>query len=797
MTERSVASQPDNGTQPDENTVQVLAEEFAVSFFNHVLDNKPKPKVLAWPQLCDLLTKHTTRENKDGRLISPTKFEGKRCSANAREFSLLFLDFDGGTTLDTARGLCDGLDAIIYTTFGHELKDEDTGVRCEKYRVVIRLARPVAAADWLDFWQRAAHYFGAKSNDEICKDLARMYYLPAHPPETAEFAHAEILGGAPLDPDSLPAIDTPATPPQPPRARINGNASKGSAKYLQTAHEGEINRVRNSGNGFRNINLNKAAFALGQLIQPDGLNESDTRSALLDVALSVGLSQSEAQPTIESGIKSGKDEPRDLSQIGQQRGEYRAPQAEPEAPNAENEPEPEKEISSADIRKIFREKARDISEPMKLSEVIARFRDWLYLEDSGLLEVYLGAIAANLMDGDPVWLMIVGASGGGKTEPLNAAMHLHFVHLAATVTESSLLSGTPKKDKSKTAKGGLLREIGPFGFLLLKDFTSMLSQRHDTSAAVLSAFREIYDGSWTRHVGSDGGTTLHWEGKLGVIAGCTDTIDSHHAVIGTMGERFAFYRLPEVDERKLSRHALKMAGKEAQMRAELSHAVCGLFAGVELPESLPEISDEDLERLIDLASLTARCRSAVDRDNHTRDITLTLSPEAPTRIAKILRQLLHGMEAIGVERPRIWEALAKIAFDSMHKVRRAALDALSDGDLHSTSEVATAIKYPTPTARRALEELHAHGVLICIKGGRGKADEWEFSDWAKKTFAAVKQTFPPQKQTFPVIPTDDISTSSLEEDNDSKPVGRYMNPEKRERSKKPETEATGPAEYVL
>jgi hypothetical protein len=443
-----------------------------------------------------------------------------------------------------------------------------------------------------------------------------------------------------------------------------------------------------------------------------------------------------------------------------------APDWAAEAPSAT----PTAEMTGPQIRKMFRDKAREISEPLTPAQVLACFRKWLYLEDAGLIEVILGTIAANLMDGDPVWLMIVGASGGGKTEPLNAAVRLHFVHLAATVTESSLLSGTPKKEKSKTAKGGLLREVGPFGLLLLKDFTSMLSQRRDASAAVLSAFREIYDGSWTRHVGSDGGTTLHWAGKLAVIAGCTDTIDSHHAVIGTMGERFAFYRLPPSDERQLSRHALKMAGKESQMRAELSRAVCGLFAGVELPDVLPELSEHDIERLINLAALTARCRSAVERDNHTRDITLTLSPEAPTRIAKILRQLFHGMEAIGIERPRIWAALEKIALDSMHKVRRAALEVLRDEQTHATGEIATAIQYPTPTARRALEELHAHGVLICMKGGAGKSDSWQFSDWAKFTFG-----------TFPVFQTDDISSSSLEGDGDIACAHKYMHAEKRER----------------
>jgi hypothetical protein len=60
---------------------------------------------------------------------------------------------------------------------------------------------------------------------------------------------------------------------------------------------------------------------------------------------------------------------------------------------------------------------------------------------------------------------------------------------------------------------------------------------------------EVYDGSWDRHVGVDGGKTLHWDGKLGLIAGVTTVVDSHHAVMDSLGSRFAFYRV-DVDERE-------------------------------------------------------------------------------------------------------------------------------------------------------------------------------------------------------------------------------------------------------
>ena len=104
-----------------------------------------------------------------------------------------------------------------------------------------------------------------------------------------------------------------------------------------------------------------------------------------------------------------------------------------------------------------------------------------------------------------MWTQLVGPPGCGKTETFNSLSGLPDIHHAATLTEAALLSGTPKKERDAGAKGGLLRQVGPFGLLLVKDFTSVLSMARDSRTSVLAALREVYDGSWTRHVGTGGG----------------------------------------------------------------------------------------------------------------------------------------------------------------------------------------------------------------------------------------------------------------------------------------------------
>jgi hypothetical protein len=386
-------------------------------------------------------------------------------------------------------------------------------------------------------------------------------------------------------------------------------------------------------------------------------------------------------------------------------------------------------------------------EPLPIGDVVAIFGRWLYLPDPRPLLAVLGTVAANRLPGDPVWLLLVGPPGGGKSELLQSVGRLPDVHAAATLTEPALLSGTTKRDRDAQAKGGLLRSIGDFGILLCKDFGSVLSMHRDGRAQVLAALREVYDGSWTRHLGVDGGKTLEWKGKVGLIAGCTPTIDRHHAVMGAMGERFVLMRLPKVESSEQARRALDHAGREAEMRAALMSAVESLFAS-ELLEPRP-LDHDERERLILLTDLVVRCRSAVERDSYSREIELIPDPEAPTRLVIVLERLLAGLDAIGVTRDDAWSIVTKVGLDSMPALRRLALNVLYEADEEITSsQVADATDHPKRTSERALEDLTAHGIVQRHGRGQGIAATWELSTWARTRYATALTS--PETSDHPV-----------------------------------------------
>lgn len=363
-----------------------------------------------------------------------------------------------------------------------------------------------------------------------------------------------------------------------------------------------------------------------------------------------------------------------------------------------------------------------------LEKVIETFREWLDLPDAGFIEVLLATYAANQIPGDPVWLLAVGPSSGGKTEPLQAMLSLPHTRLASTLTESALLSGTPKREKDKSSTGGLLREIGDFGYLILKDFTSVLAMQDKIRMTTVAALREIYDQSWARPLGIDGGRVLSWSGKVAIMAGCTDVIDSHHTLMTAMGSRFLMYRIPLIDAYAQAAKAYDMNARELEMRQQLKRVITGFLKGRDFSAVRPTTSEAIRERLIQLSILAVVARSPIERDRHTREITLIPDPEAPARVTKALGKLHAALGAIGVSKTRAWTLVRKIAFDSMPKLRYAIIMALAKNSSQPASKIAVAIHHPTQTTKRALEDLVGLKLVEREKIQGIRADLWSLTD---------------------------------------------------------------------
>src|SRR5690625_4255752 len=102
------------------------------------------------------------------------------------------------------------------------------------------------------------------------------------------------------------------------RPTIVRNQSQGTtSNYGAAALERELGRVATAPEGTRNDTLNRAAFALGQLMAGGEVDETTATDQLTTAARRAGLDDTEITQTIASGIKAGKLEPR--SADGQRR----------------------------------------------------------------------------------------------------------------------------------------------------------------------------------------------------------------------------------------------------------------------------------------------------------------------------------------------------------------------------------------------------------------------------------------------------------------------------------------------
>jgi hypothetical protein len=360
--------------------------------------------------------------------------------------------------------------------------------------------------------------------------------------------------------------------------------------------------------------------------------------------------------------------------------------------------------------------------PWSVADARKVFAKWLGKDyDTGTSDALMCTLAAAQLPGDPLWLLVVSGSGNAKTETVQAAKGAGAVIVSTIASEAALLSGTAKKERSKDATGGLLRSIGERGVLVVKDMTSILSMDRTTRGGVLAALREIHDGYWCRNVGTDGGRTLDWTGRLVIIGACTTAWDRAHDVIASMGDRFVIVRPSDEGREAAGRQAMANTGREELMREALQIAVAHVLAGMDTAVDLT-LTDDEVETLLGAANLVTLARTAVDYDGRGNVIDAH-APEMPTRFAKQLQQLVRGGLALGMERDEAMALAIRCARDSMPPLRLAILLDVTANPNASTAEIRDRLDKPRTTIDRQLQSLNMLGVLRSFDvgaSGRGQ-----------------------------------------------------------------------------
>ena len=368
---------------------------------------------------------------------------------------------------------------------------------------------------------------------------------------------------------------------------------------------------------------------------------------------------------------------------------------------------------------------------MKLSELKEKIGEYQYIEDGNVIDALISAVlCTSLSLGAPVWLVVIGASSGGKTQMLKPVSMTNpaFIHNVDDLTPNTLLSGA---NVGKGKDASLLTRIGKRGIITVSDMTGIFSKATEARDEILGALRMVYDGYYTKNVGNRA-EPLKWEGSIGIIAGSTPSIYTHFEAVADMGERFIYYRMKEYNAMKATQIAMARSIYGKELHQKLSDYYKEYIQGIieyHGTNEIPDLPEEIKQRIMKVAVLTERIRttSAVDWHGNMNKLPVAAYP---MRLSLQMRSIAKGLQVmrlaegsdLGVEDFNIIDWLG---YSLANEEKRACLRKLCERPFDSwikTQTVSDLVGLNETVIQPILQNLSAIGIVArsgSITAGHG------------------------------------------------------------------------------
>jgi hypothetical protein len=351
-----------------------------------------------------------------------------------------------------------------------------------------------------------------------------------------------------------------------------------------------------------------------------------------------------------------------------------------------------------------------------------RFKRWLELPGTECLDVLFGAVMANRLDVDPLWMFIVAPSGSLKSELLMSLDGAPCVHCITTLSPHALISGMNFGGEDPSLIPQIIGRT-----LVVKDFTTILSLNQMTRDEIFGTLRDAYDGKTAKKFGH---VLREYEGRFGLLGGVTGVIDSITHQASILGERFIKYRIPV--SKGITRgsaailRALDNLTEESAMRDDLRACAAVVLNRPISAKNAPRLPLWFKERVAELGQLVALLRGAVGREKYSGVVTHVPSHESGTRLAKQFATLSLG---IGVYRQveeldeEIYAVVSRVARDTIpDRVELVVRVMYVHGGQGTTEEVAAWGNLPLSTVRFLLQDLTLLGATRKADGDKWALD---------------------------------------------------------------------------
>jgi len=354
---------------------------------------------------------------------------------------------------------------------------------------------------------------------------------------------------------------------------------------------------------------------------------------------------------------------------------------------------------------------RLIGNKILLEDVHKIYKEELYLEDTKRIDMILASALSSKMNGIPIWLILVGASGDMKSVQLNALEGFDTYYLQK-MTSKTLVNGFKDKEKHPDLAPKLNNKI-----MVIRDMATLMKLPPAEKAEIWGQLRDLYDGfaGTTSGMGTD---VQYSDLKISLIAASTPSIDGQILIHQDLGTRELIYRC---DGNKNKKEAMKICMRnqllEDKIMPKLREVTVNFLKKTEINENL-ELDDKTKEELMEMAIYISLMRASADIDQYTNTLRTNVIPEEPTRVIKQLTRLFICFKSLDKNYPqdRAIEILWKLARSSAFQIRVNVLDTLIKLDKEvSTSNLADRIKIGKSTSQRELNTLWNMGLVKCRK----------------------------------------------------------------------------------
>jgi hypothetical protein len=362
-----------------------------------------------------------------------------------------------------------------------------------------------------------------------------------------------------------------------------------------------------------------------------------------------------------------------------------------------------------------------------IGELREKLAKWLSIppKDEELIDFCLAVYKSHQIPGDPLWGIIIDASGGGKTELLRAFRGRKDAYFLSKITEKTLISGY-RGPKNNQKDPSLLPELNE-KVLIIKDLAPLLSMRRESRNAIIGDLRDAYDGFTDQGRGNLG--KVVYESRFSLLAAGTLALDRADTVDQELGERFIKFRCRGDASRSKVLKAIRNIGSDNTMRGEIGTAICSFLDSLPaLADAPKQIPDSLQQRLAELSDFTAKARSHVTRDRNG-DLQYLPRPEVGTRLGKELGKLLLALAAVrGRPEPdeEDFATVQRVAEDCLPPNRLSVIDALrSKAEPITQEDVEKVTQLPRTTTNRVLQDFLVLGIAEKREGKWMLASNWK------------------------------------------------------------------------